>query len=190
MREKSWAVQRLLQICCICLLSVLCVTVTCDYTLNTCYAHCIYFVHIPWVFIKSWNYHYDCKMRFSLPLVSCYTGRISTQTRATSRFCQPRRRPVFLAEGSTLLNCPLKFLRLFRTFCACVQQEADPPWSRAWLFITWTSYILRSPFINSPAATFQSLQKKRKLLDLCFPGVSVPHLTYQSLFRQEAAKIL
>jgi len=33
-------------------------------------------------------------------------------------------------------------------------------------------------------------KKKKKLLDLCFPGVSVPHLTYQSLSRQEAAEML
>lgn len=50
-----------------CLLSVVRVTVTYDYTLNTCYAHCIYFVHIPWVFIKYWNNRCEWKMRFPTP---------------------------------------------------------------------------------------------------------------------------
>lgn len=112
--------------------------------------------------------------------------------RAVSSFRQPRRRPVFLPERIILLNRPLQLFPLFRMFfCACALQKADPPWSRAWLFVTWISCLLRSPSLTSPAAAFQSLQKKKKKwLDLCFPGVSVPHLTYQSLSRQEAAELL
>ena len=79
-----------------------------------------------------------------------------------SSFRQPGSRPVFPAEGSALLNCPLEFLPLVGIFCACAQQKAEPPRSRAWLFVAWISCLLRSPFLASPAAAFQSLQKKKK----------------------------
>lgn len=46
--------------------------------------------------------------------------------------------------------------------------------------------------LTSPTSTFHNLKNKPKpkVLDLCFSGASVPHLTCQSLSSQKAAEIL
>lgn len=147
-----------------CLLSVMRVTVTYDYTLNTCYAHCIYFVHIPWVFIKYWNNRCEWKMRFPTP--SFRVIREGSPRRqgegceqpspASEKTCFSGRRK-HVAKPSPRVSPSLQGF-----FVPAMQQKADPRWSRAWLFVSWISCLLRSPFLTSPAAAFQSLKKKKK----------------------------
>lgn len=176
MREKCWAVQRMLQIRCMCLFSVMCVTVTHEYTLNTCYAHGMYFVHVPWVFIKCWNNGREWKMRFSLPLVSCYTGRIPTQTRSGpgAAFASLGEDLFFWQKEARCWTVALSFSLSSGVFVPVRSQS----FSEQDLAFCHLGFVPpQQPLPHLSCCCVSEPPKKIKRLDSCFPGVSVPPLT-------------
>lgn len=111
--------------------------------------------------------------------------------RAVSSFRQPRRRPVFLTERIILLNRPLQLFLLFGIFLCLCTAEGRSSVEQGLAFCHLDFVPPQEPFPHlSCCRVPESPKKKKRWLDLCFPGVSVPHLTYQSLSRQEAAEFL
>lgn len=96
-----------------------------------------------------------------------------------------------LAERRMLLNQLLKLPSLHDSLLLCTAE--DKSFLKQGLVFCHLDFVPpQNPFPYLSTSTFHNLKNKPKLqvLDLCFPGVSVPHLTHQSLSSQEAAEIL